>query len=149
MLSRKQGAPRRRAVTAVETALVLIPLTMFTFGVFEYGRLLMSWNLLNNAAREGCRYALANNTDSSIDTDVTNLVTAYMGGQDGNFTNFTVTVSGAHNGSATTVNNLVAGDMITVTVSGKFKFLKVIPLVTMPTTTTLNSSVTMVCEGAT
>jgi Flp pilus assembly protein TadG len=132
----------------VETALVLIPLTMFVFGVFEYGRLLMSWNLLNNAAREGCRYALANNTSSTISTDVQNLVTAYMGGQDANFGNFTVTVSGTHLGTATTINNLVAGDLITVTVSGNYKFMRVIPLVSMPATTSLNSSVTMVCEGA-
>ena len=44
---------------------------MFIMGVFEYGRLLMDWNVLNNAAREGCRYALANNTSTTISTDVT------------------------------------------------------------------------------
>ena len=55
----KRQARRRPGATAVETALVLIPLTMFVFGVFEYGRLLMTWDLLNNSAREGCRYALA------------------------------------------------------------------------------------------
>ena len=43
---------------------------MLIFGVFEYGRLFMDWNLLNNAAREGCRYALANNTSTTISTDV-------------------------------------------------------------------------------
>jgi Flp pilus assembly protein TadG len=122
---------------------------MFVFGVFEYGRLLMSWNLLNNAAREGCRYALANNTSTTVGADVTSLVTTYMGGQDANFSNFTVTVSGTHNGVATSVNNLVAGDLITVKVSGKYQFMRVIPLVSMPATTSLNSSVTMVCEGAT
>ena len=36
---------------------------MIVLRVFEYSRLLMDWNLLNNAAREGCRYALANNTE--------------------------------------------------------------------------------------
>ena len=45
-------------------------MTMFIFGVFEYGRLLMDWNVLNNAAREGCRYALVNNTSTTISTDV-------------------------------------------------------------------------------
>jgi Flp pilus assembly protein TadG len=138
----------RPGLTAVETALVLIPLTMFVFGIFEYGRFLMDWNLLNNAAREGCRFALANNTDTSISTEVQNTVTTFMAGQDGNFNNFTVSVSGTHNGVATSVNNLVAGDMITVTVSGNYRFLKVIPLVNMPTTLSMSSSVTMVCEGA-
>jgi Flp pilus assembly protein TadG len=127
---------------------VLIPLAMFTFGVFEYGRLLMSWNLLNNAAREGCRYALANNTSGTIDTDVQTLATTCMGGQDTNFSGFTVTVTGTHQGVSTPVNNLVAGDLITVTVSGSYQYMNVIPLVKMPTST-LTSSVTMVCEGAT
>ncbi len=139
----------RRGTTAVETAMVLIPLTMFTFGIFEYGRFLMSWNMLNNAAREACRYALANNTSSTINADVTALVTHFMGGQDANFSNFTVTISGTHQGTATAVNNLVAGDQITVTVSGKYKFMNVIPGISMPKTPTLSSGVTMVCEGAT
>ena len=149
MIVHAHRGPRRRGATAVETALILIPLTMFIFGVFEYGKLLMSWNLLNNAAREGCRYALANNTSSTVSADVQNLVTAYMGGQDASFSNFTVTVSGTHNGVSTPVNNLIAGDLITVTVTGNYKFMKVIPLVSMPATTSLSSSVTMVCEGAT
>jgi Flp pilus assembly protein TadG len=140
---------RRRAATAVETALVLIPLTMFVCGIFEYGRLLMTWNLLNNSAREGCRFALANNTDSSINTEVQGVVMTAMGGQNASFTNFTVTVSGTHQGVATPVNNLVAGDMITVTVSGKYQLMRVIPLVSMPLSVNLSSSVTMVCEGAT
>jgi Flp pilus assembly protein TadG len=127
----------------------MIPLTMFVFGVFEYARLLMSWNLLNNAAREGCRYALANNTSTSINADVQGIVTACMGGQDANFSGFTVTVSGTHSGASTPVNNLVAGDMITVTVSGNYQFMRVIPLVSMPSSLSLTTSITMVCEGAT
>ena len=71
-------------------------MTMLVFGVFEYSRLLMDWNLLNNAAREGCRYALANNTSTTISTDVQTIVTNYMAGQTTNFSNFTVTVSGTH-----------------------------------------------------
>jgi Flp pilus assembly protein TadG len=149
MSLRKQRGHRRRGATAVETAMVMIPLTMFVFGVFEYSRLLMSWNLLNNAAREGCRYALANNTSTTVASDVQTLVTSFMGGQDASFNSFTVTVSGTHNGASTPVNNLVAGDLITVTVSGDYKFMRVIPLVSMPATTSLKSAVTMVCEGAT
>jgi Flp pilus assembly protein TadG len=149
MFTRKPSRHKRSGATAVETALVLIPLTMFVFGVFEYSRLLMHWNLVNNAAREGCRYALANNTSSTISTDVTTIATNVMGGQNANLSNFTVTVSGTHQGTSTAVNNLVAGDLITVTVSGKYQFMKVIPLVSMPSSVTLSSSVTMVCEGAT
>ena len=43
------------------------------------------------------------------------------------------------------VNSLVAGDFITVTVQGNYKFISLpIPTPTM----TMKSAVTMVCEGA-
>jgi Flp pilus assembly protein TadG len=146
MLIRKHRHGKRWGAAAIETAFVMIPVMLFFLGVFQYGRLLMDWNVLNNAAREGCRYALVNNTASTISTDVTNVVTARMGKEIGNFTNFTVTVSGTHNGVATAANNLVAGDLITVTVSGNYTFMS-LPLIPTPTLT-INSAVTMLCEGA-
>ena len=149
MRTNKQSGRRRSGATAVETALVLVPMMMVFFGIFEYGRLLMTWNLLNNAAREGCRYALVNNTSTTINTDVQNLVTSYMAGQTSSLNNFTVTVSGTHQGVSTPVNNLVAGDMITVTVTGQYQFMNVIPRITLPNNLTLTSSVTMICEGVT
>jgi Flp pilus assembly protein TadG len=144
----RQPHCKRRGATTVETAMVLIPLTVVIFGIFEYGFLLMNWNLLNNSAREGCRYAMVNNTSSTISTDVQTIVNGYMAGETKNFTSFTVTVSGTHQGVSTTVNNLVAGDLITVQVSGQYHFLNIIPVANLPTTVTLNSSVVMVCEGA-
>ncbi len=119
---------KRGGATMVETAFVMIPLTMFIFGIFEYGRLLLDWNLLDNAAREGCRFALANNTDATINTDVQNIVTTDMVGRNTSFSNFTVTVSGTHSGASIPVNNLTPGDPITVTVSGRYQFLNAIPL---------------------
>jgi Flp pilus assembly protein TadG len=152
MLIRPLQSKRRWGfVTVVETAIVMLPTLLFTFGVFEYGRFLMDWNLMNNAAREGCRFALANNTDATLATDVTTTVTTFMAGETNSFNSFTVTVSGTHSGTSYTgnnVNNLAAGDMITVTVSGQYKFLNIIPGITMPIVT-LTSAVTMVCEGAT
>jgi Flp pilus assembly protein TadG len=139
----------RRGAETVETALVLTTMVMFVFGVFEYSRLLLDWNLLDNAAREGCRYALVNNTSPSISTSVRTLVTGYMGGENSSFTGFTVAVSGTHNGVSTTVDNLAAGDLITVTVTGTYKFMNIIPLVTMPASFSITSGCTMVCEGAT
>ncbi len=147
MLVRKPRGQRRRGAAAVETAMIMIPLTMLLFGVFEYGRLLMDWNLLNNAAREGCRYALVNNTDPSVASKTQTVVTGFMAGRDANFGGFTVTLSGTHNGAATPVNNLVPGDMITVTVTGNYTLLNVIPMVPSLPTFTLSSSVTMACEG--
>ncbi len=140
---------RRRGATAVETAVVLIPLLMFLFGIFEYGRFLMDWNLLDNATREGCRYALANNTNTSINANVQAVVTSYMAGRDASFSNFTVTVSGTHSGVSTAVNSLAPGDPITVTVSGQYRFMNIIPVISMPSFVSLSSSSTMICEGGT
>jgi hypothetical protein len=103
--------------------------------------------LLNNATREGCRYAIANNTNSAVVANVGTTVTTYMAGQDTCFKNFTITVSGSHLGVSTPINNLTAGDLVTVTVSGTYKFMNIIPIVRMPTSFALNSSVIMGCEG--
>ena len=50
MAIRGNRRTRRCGAAAVETALVIVPFVMFVFGVFEYGRMLMAWNVLNNAA---------------------------------------------------------------------------------------------------
>ena len=159
MVTRKPCGPRRTGAQTVETAVVMIWLMVFVMGVFEYGRLLMDWNILNNAAREGCRYALANNTASTITSDTTATViggtingtpvAGYMAGENVNFTGFTVTVTGTHNGVSTAINNLAAGDMVTVSVSGTYKFLNIIPIIAMPSAFTMTTSVTMGCEGGT
>ena len=153
MIHHDHHRSRRKGAATVETAVILIPLVMIMFGVFEYGRLLMAWNLLDNSAREGCRFALANNTNYSsaslFETAVTNTVTSYMGGQNTKaYSGFTVAVSGTHNGTAVSdPTTLVPGDMITVTVTGTYKFMDVIPYVKMPTTMSISSAVTMICEG--
>jgi Flp pilus assembly protein TadG len=149
MAIRKQHDDRRGGATLVETALVMLPLFVLLFGIFEYSRLLMDWNLLNNAAREGCRYALVNNTATTISSDVQGVVTSRMAGEDSHFTGFTVTVSGTHLGASTPVNNLGPGDLITVTLTGNYKFMNIIPMVPIPTTLSITSAVTMVCEGGT
>lgn len=149
MIQRMRPPRRRRGAVAAETAVILILLLSFIFAIFEYGRLMMNWSLMDNAAREGCRYALVNNTRPAIAAEVEALVTNYMGGQTSNFQNFTVTVSGMRGGAALAVNDLGPGDPITVSVSGKFQFLNIIPLVQMPTSWTMTSTVTMLCEGGT
>ena len=133
----------------VETAIIISLVLMVILGVFEYARLLLDWSLLNNAAREGCRYALANNTSTTLTTSVQTIVTNYMAGETKSFSSFTVTISGTDGGVATAVSNLGPGDPITVTVTGTYKFLNVIPLVKMPTSFTITSAVTMLCEGGT
>src|SRR5437879_6322672 len=125
MIIGKHRDRKRFGAAALETALVMIPMVMLLFGVFEYGRLLMDWNLLNNAAREGCRYALVNNTASTISADVNAVVLGKMTGRDASFTGFTITMSGTHQSVSTPINNLVPGDMITVSVSGHYTCMNI------------------------
>ncbi len=149
MVIRRLHRGRRWGAVLVETAVIIGLVAMIVFGVFEYARLLMDWNLLNNAAREGCRYALANNTSTTITTSVTSIVNTYMAGETKDFSNWTVTVTGTHQGVSTSVNNLIPGDTITVTVSGTYKFMNIVPFIHMPTSFVITSAVTMLCEGGT
>jgi|SRR5271157_623996 len=150
MLIRNLHGGRRWGAVLVETSVIIGLVAMIVLGVFEYARLLMDWNLLNNAAREGCRYALANNTSTTISTDVQNIVTTYMAGETKNFSNFPPpSVSGTHLGVSTPVNSLVPGDPITVTVSGTYKFMNIVPFIHMPPSLVITSGVTMLCEGGT
>ena len=64
----------------MEMALVLNVCLMFLLGLFDFGRVMMMRQLVTNAAREGCRYAVVNTstvTTSQIQTYVTN----YLCGQ--------------------------------------------------------------------
>jgi len=149
MVIRMLHAGRERGAVLVETSVIIGLVAMLIFGVFEYGRLLMDWNLLNNAAREGCRYALANNTSTTITTSVQSIVNGYMAGETKDFSNFTISVTGTHLGVSTPVNNLEPGDPITVTVSGTYLFMNIIPFIHMPTSLVVTSGVTMLCEGGT
>jgi Flp pilus assembly protein TadG len=150
MILTHKRSKRRRALTLVETAFVMIPLTMLIFGIFVYGQLLMDWNLLINAAQTGCRYALANNTSSTISSDVLSAVNAYLAGKSTSLTNVSISVSGTHRGNyyvGNSVSNLAPGDPITVTVTTTYQIPNVIPMVAMPSTINLSSSSTMICEG--
>lgn len=56
----------RRGATLVETALVISIFLMFLFGIFEYGRFVMTRQLMENAAREGARWAIANTYNGTV-----------------------------------------------------------------------------------
>ncbi len=48
------------------------------FGIFEYGRFVMTRQLLENAAREGARYAVVHTNDSTV-AGIQNQVDAKLG----------------------------------------------------------------------
>jgi Flp pilus assembly protein TadG len=83
----------RRGATLVETAMVLSVALFLLFSVYEWGRYVMMQQLVENAAREGARFAAAHTADMTT-ADVQNQVTTYMCGLDGQLSGFSVSVTG-------------------------------------------------------
>jgi Flp pilus assembly protein TadG len=78
---------RRRGATSVEIAIVLLPFLLFVFAIFEFGRFVMVRNLVENAAREGCRLAAVNtdvndNSNNQSTAAIQGQVEAMLGGQE-------------------------------------------------------------------
>jgi Flp pilus assembly protein TadG len=71
---------RRRGATVVETAVVLMIVLIFIFAIFEYGRYVMISDLVNNAAREGARQAVAT-TNTQDTASIQNTVIYYLANQ--------------------------------------------------------------------
>jgi Flp pilus assembly protein TadG len=69
---------RRPAATLVETAMVISIFLMVLFGIFEYGRFVMTRQLMENAAREGARWAIAN-TYNGTTAQLRDVVDARLG----------------------------------------------------------------------
>src|SRR2546430_1532616 len=72
--------PRRRGATIAEFALVGPIFFLLLFGVIEYARFVFAVQLVNNAAREGARYA-ATNSATGTKAQVQSYVDQYMSGQ--------------------------------------------------------------------
>jgi Flp pilus assembly protein TadG len=75
-----RGRFRRRGATIVQTALVLNICLMFLLGLFDFSRVIMLRQLVTNAAREGCRYAVVN-TSTATTAQVQSYTTGYLCGQ--------------------------------------------------------------------
>src|SRR5512140_2917323 len=60
--SRRRGS---RGDTIMEFAFFVLPTFAIVCGFFDLGMLLFTWNTLQNAVREGARYAVTYQTDSS------------------------------------------------------------------------------------
>lgn len=76
---------RRRAATVVESAFVIGLALMFLFAVFEYGRYVMTLQVVENAAREGARMALAHTNDKT-EADIKARVAEKLAGISGTYT---------------------------------------------------------------
>ena len=77
---RAAEAARGGAAVTLETALVLNVCLIFLLGLFDFSRVIMIRQVVTNAAREGCRYAVVS-TSTATTSQIQNYVTNYLCGQ--------------------------------------------------------------------
>jgi Flp pilus assembly protein TadG len=71
---------KERGQALVEFSLVIIVFIPIVFGIFDGGRLIFAYNAVANAAREGARVAIVNQSTSGTDTCDTTSATAWAKG---------------------------------------------------------------------
>jgi Flp pilus assembly protein TadG len=119
--TRKTGRTRRRGAAIVEAAIVLPLFLILLLALCDFARLVMTRQLLDNAARSGARLAVTN-TATLATTDIQNCVTTALGGQSLN--NMTIQVyqvnpsTGANLGAW---NSTPLGSYIAVEIDGNFQ----------------------------
>jgi Flp pilus assembly protein TadG len=123
--SRLACCRRRSGSAMVEFAVVAIVLFMLLIGIYEYGRYFMTIEIMENAAREGARYAVVHTYDDTVEDDTIEVVRDYLAGVDqGAFgTQATVSVFAADSLGNSTGSPLNAqfGTFIGVRVEGNYQ----------------------------
>jgi Flp pilus assembly protein TadG len=132
-----RSRPRGRSATAAVEFAVVAPL-LFTvaLGIIEFGRAMMVLEVLNNAARSGCRVGVLSGSDNNaINTAVTNS----LAGSSVSGTTTTILV----NGSPVDVSTANTGDTISVSVAVPADSVSWLPVTHFLTGKTLSGSVAM------
>lgn len=127
---------------------------LFLFGIMEYGRYVLSLQVVTNAAREGCRYAvthtqpvtLSGSTTGNATSDVTNMVTNFLVGQQLSGQTVTVYQSDSQGNNLGAWNGATPGQYVCVRVSGNFQ-ITVPKLLYFPSSVSMQASTVMFCEG--
>ena len=109
-------AERRKAAAVVEFAVVVPVFFLLIFGMIEYGRMVMVQQILTNAAREGARVGIL---DNSTTADVTSAASQYL--TSANILNPTISVTPNPPSSA------ALGAPVSVTVSVGFNQVSWLP----------------------
>ncbi len=155
MRPRAKMSSGRQGAAAVETALVLPLALLFMFGIMEYGRFVMTQQVLTNAAREGCRYAIThvnpvtlngvtyNSGTSTVTTIINNISPGVqLSGQTVNI--FASDALGNNLGAWTSA---VEGQFICVQITGNY-----IPILStylhMPASISFKTQSVMIVEGS-
>lgn len=122
----------RQGAAVVEFAVVAPVLILLIFGMVEFGRMVMVQQVLTNAAREGARVGVL---DDSTVTDVQTTVNNYLTG--GGVKGATVTVS------PNPLSSAGYGAPVTVTVTVPFSQVSWLPSPMFLKTTTMSASTAM------
>lgn len=119
----------RRGVAAVEMALVLPVFLLVSLGIIEYGRAMMTANLVTNAAREGARVAAINgSTNTDVENAVTSFLTTSLGISSGQITtNITITAATGNPNPMNQCANANLRDLIVVEVRVPYSAVALIP----------------------
>jgi Flp pilus assembly protein TadG len=118
---------RRSGAVMVEFAFIALILFTLLFLIYEYGRFIMTRQVLQNAAREGARYAVVHTYDSTVEEDTIAVVRDRMANVDlsafGTQATVTVFAADADGNSAGSPLNAPFGTFIGVRIQGNYAFL--------------------------
>jgi Flp pilus assembly protein TadG len=92
MLLTQRSATKRSGATVVEFAAVCTIFCMMLFGILEYSLFLYTYDVMQNAAREGTRFAVVNSEDANLVADTQSYVQTLMMGLDKTNTNYSCNV---------------------------------------------------------
>ncbi len=82
----------RPGATMVESVFVILIALTFMFGIFEYGRFVMTRQIMENAAREGARYAAVHTNNATV-ADIQNQVDSKLSAGKYQLTDYNKTTS--------------------------------------------------------
>ena len=146
---------KQRGTAMVETALVLPLALLLLFGIMEYGRFVMTQQVLTNAAREGCRYAVTHVNPVTIGgvtygaatSNVTTVISNISPGVQLSGQNTQIYASDTLGNNLGAWSSAVEGQCVCVKITGNY-----IPLVSkylyMPTSIAFQAQSVMRVEGS-
>jgi Flp pilus assembly protein TadG len=114
---------KRTAAVTLELAVVIALFLMILFGIFEYARLVMVRQVIQNAAREGARYAVVHTYDMTA-PDVVQVVRQYLAGQERQLQNVSIRVYRADPNTGAdlgTWSDAKFGECVAVQVTGDYR----------------------------
>ncbi len=143
---KRKSATCRRGATVVEAAIVINIVLLLMFVLLDYGKFLMTVQLLNNAAREGARLATVN-TNLMTTAQIQSAVTTYLAGQNLSSQSISVYQADPTTGNNLGVwNNTSMGGSIAVQITGTYTPL--LPALSqLPSSINLTATAMMTCEG--